>query len=45
MVGIWLKEHGRELHHAGAMFPLILGKTDGVNHYILEQVRPKANQL
>lgn len=38
-LGLFIKEHGSELKHPGAMFPMLLDS--GIDKYIMKKIRPK----
>jgi RNA ligase len=42
-LGLFLKENGSELKHAGAIFPMLLN--NGVDKYIMKVIRPKGNEI
>jgi RNA ligase len=42
-LGLFIKEHGSELKHAGAMFPMLLD--NGIDKYIMKEIRPKGNEI
>lgn len=42
-LGIFLKEHGKEIKHEGAMFPKLLNKD--VDKYIMKTIRPSGNKV
>jgi len=44
-LGLWLKENGGELKHAGAMFPRLLNSGAGIDKYIMKSIRPRDNVL
>lgn len=44
-VGLYIKENADKLKHASCIFPLILNKLDGVDKYVMDKIRPNANNL
>jgi hypothetical protein len=42
---LWLAQHGKELKYANAIFPMIKGKTEGVDKIIMDRIRPTNNVL
>jgi len=44
-LGLWLKDHGDQLKHQSAIFPLFLSSKKGVETYIMKKIRPKGNEL
>lgn len=42
-LGLFIKEHGSDLKHPGAMFPMLLG--NGLEKYIMKEIRPKGNEI
>lgn len=42
-LGLFIKEHGSELKHPTAMFPMLL--ENNVDKYIMREIRPKGNEI
>ena len=42
-LGLFIKEHGSELKHPTAMFPMLL--ENSVDKYIMREIRPKGNEM
>ena len=44
-VGLWLKSYSKELKHSGAIFPMLLESSEGIDKYIMKIIKPKGNVL
>jgi RNA ligase len=44
-IGLYIKNNSDKLKHPACIFPVFLGRTEGVDKYIMDSIRPDANRM